>query len=211
MSPEPNALTAAPNRCNSGFSPHKAAAARAGNPRRSVTTLACALAATLHAPVQAQSAAQAADRLVGHYGLVSSTSAPDTKWVYTKARIKVRRLDARHLVLYFSCEWTSWPKDACYDWWVVRQRPNGLYLQDLNTGGMGMRFDAATRTLTMTTEGARDDVRTDVFRPEAAPPADAVLERRLKRAESSFAATVAEPAFGRPARWDFTRQRVYPN
>ncbi|QYF92716.1 hypothetical protein KY495_18560 [Massilia sp. PAMC28688] len=168
------------------------------------------LALSLHAPARAVSVSEAADRMVAHYTLVSSTSAPDARWVYTKARLKVRRLDAQHLVLYFSCQWASWPGDACFDWWVVRQHASGLYLQDLNTGGMGVRFDPTSRTLTMTMEGAGKDVRTDVFRPGPSPAPDAVLERRMKRAENSFNATVAEPAFGKPARWDFTRQRVYP-
>lgn len=169
------------------------------------------LAPLFCASAQATTVPAAAQTLVTDYTLVSSTAAPDVKWVYTRAHIKARRLDAQHLVLYFACEWAKWPKDACYDWWVVRQRPDGLYLQDLNTGGMQVRFDPATGTITMTMQGAQQDVRTDIFRPASAPVADAVLERRLKRAESSFAATVAEPAFGKPARWDFTRQRIYPH
>lgn len=168
------------------------------------------LGLALHAPARAYSPGEAASRLVADYTLVSSTSAPDAGWVYTKARLKVRRLDAQHLVLYVSCEWARWPRDACFDWWVVRRHATGLYLQDLNTGGMAVRFDPASRTLTMTMEGAGDDMRTDVFRPGSAQLQDAVLERRMQRAENSFNATIAEPAFGKPARWDFTRQRVYP-
>ena len=159
------------------------------------------------APARLPDAAQV---LAARYTLASSSSAPDARWVYTQARIKVRRLDARHLVLYFSCEWARWPKDACYDWWVVRQRADGLYLQDLNTGAMGVRIDPVSGTLTMTMAGAGRDVRTDVFTPDPAPRPSAVLARRMQRAEASFAATVAEPAFGQPARWEFTRLRIYP-
>lgn len=184
------ALVAGAQQHTPGFSTQNAAPARPGG------------------PPAAQS--DAARVLASRYTLASSTSAPDARWVYSKARIKVQRLDQRHLVLYFSCEWARWPKDACYDWWVVRQRPDGLFLQDLNTGAMGMRIDPASGTLTMTMAGAGEDVRTDVFIPDAAPQASAVLERRMRRAEASFAATVAEPAFGKPARWDFTRLRIHP-
>ncbi len=175
-----------------------------------ISRTALALAIGASAAAHAATVPETAHMLIADYALVSSTSAPGTKWVYTKARIKARRLDAQHLVLFLSCEWGQWPRDACHDWWVVRQRPDGLYLQDLNTGGMSVRFDPATRTLSMTMEGAQDDVRTDLFRADPAARPDPMLERRMKRAESSFAATVAEPAFGKPARWDFTRQRIYP-
>lgn len=160
---------------------------------------------------QAQTVAAVAASMAGEYTLASSTTTrAGSHWRYTGARVAIARLDPQYLAFYQACEWAGSPKAVCSDWHVLQQRADGIWLQDTNTASMGMRFDPATRTLTMTMESVDGEVRTDVYLPATEALRDPALVRRLKRAERSFRDTIAEKAFGKYTRWDYTRLRVYP-
>ncbi|MET3130206.1 hypothetical protein AAKU55_000459 [Oxalobacteraceae bacterium GrIS 1.11] len=147
-----------------------------------------------------------ATALEGDYSLASSTTVPAGTWRYTKGRFSVKRLDSRHLLLLFACEWAKSPKEQCSDWWIVQLRDKNLYLQDMNTDDIGMYFDPSTRTLTMTRQGrdAKGSVRTDVFQPDDKALTDQALIRRMKSAQSSFDGTDNAPGFGKHGAWKYT-------
>lgn len=173
--------------------------------------IAAALALFTALSAQGQTVPEVASAMAGEYTLASSTTTdPKSNWRYARSRVAIVRLDPQYLAFYQACEWVKSPKEACDDWHVLQQRADGIWLQDTNTGSMGMHFDPSTRTLTMTMESVNGEVRTDVFRPDSEPLRDPALMRRLKRAERNFRDTIAEKAFGKYTRWDYTRLRVYP-
>jgi hypothetical protein len=146
----------------------------------------------------------------GEYSLASSTTSPSGTWFFTKGRLSVKKIDERHLLFRFACEWKREPKAACDEWWTVQQRDGSLYVQDVNTDTMSMFFDPSTRTFTMTRQGmdAASTLRTDVFRPDDQAPTDRALIRRMKAAQSSFDGTESSKAFGRHGTWTYSRARI---
>lgn len=146
----------------------------------------------------------------GEYHLTSSTMAPVGNWIYSKAHLSIRKLDDRHVVILFACEWKRFPKDACDDYYFAQWRNGGLYMQDMNTDLMRMYFDPASRTLTMIRRGVDDkgSVRRDVFSPANGAPADATLARRLKRAEKGYVHPENLRVFGPYAKWKYENNRI---
>lgn len=135
--------------------------------------------------MSSQAAAPISVRLPGEYELTSSTAAPVSNWVYSKAHISIRKLDDHHLVILFACEWKREPKAACDDYYFAQWRDGGLWMQDMNTDALRVYFDPSTRTLTMISRAVdtKASVRRDVFSPVSVAPKDANLARRLKRSE----------------------------
>ncbi len=166
---------------------------------------ACFMAAGAHAPPT-----QPLSSMVADYRLISSTTAPDGNWKFTKARLAVSRLDDRHLLIRMACEWEDSPKEACGDWWTAQMRNDGLYLQDTNTESLAMRFDPATRTWTLIRHGydVAGTVRTDVFGVDEQPDTDPALMRRMKKAQSSFDASIKLKSFGHYGKWDYKRAQI---
>lgn len=146
----------------------------------------------------------------GEYKLISSTTAPVSNWGFNKAHISVRRLDDRHLVILFACEWKREPKAACDDFYFAQWRDGGLYMQDMNTDLMRMYFDPSSRTLTMIRRGVDEkaSVRRDVFAPASAAPEDPTLARRLKRAEKSYVDPENRRVFGPYSKWKYENNRI---
>lgn len=152
----------------------------------------------------------AIDILPGEYNITSSTTAPVGNWVYSKAHISVRKLDERHVVILFACEWKRNPKAACDDYYFAQWRDGGLYLQDMNTDALRMYFDPATRALTMISRAvdAKESVRRDVFSPVGSAPEDATLARRLKRSEKSYVHPENLRVFGPYNKWKYENNRI---
>jgi len=146
----------------------------------------------------------------GEYGLASSTTAPVSNWGFSKAHISIRKLDERHVVILFACEWKREPKAVCDDYYFAQWRDGGLYMQDMNTDLMRMYFDSASRTLTMIRRGAdaKESVRRDVFVPASASPQDATLARRMKRAEKSYDHPENVRVFGPYSKWKYENNRI---
>jgi len=155
-------------------------------------------------------AAPTIDALPGEYNLASSTTAPVNNWGYGKAHISVRKLDERHLVILFACEWKREPKAACDDYYFAQWRDGGLFMQDMNTDALRMYFDPATRTLTMISRAvdAKASVRRDVFAPVGSGPDDATLARRLKRSEKNYVHPENLRVFGPYAKWKYENNRI---
>ena len=150
------------------------------------------------------------DVLPGEYNLTSSTTAPLSNWVYSKAHVSVRKLDERHVVILFACEWKRNPKAACDDHYFAQWRDGGLYLQDMNTDALRIYFDPATRALTMISRAvdAKASVRRDVFAPVDGAPDDAVLARRLIRSEKSYVDPENLRVFGPYSKWKYENNRI---
>ncbi|WP_426341870.1 hypothetical protein ACN9MZ_09260 [Pseudoduganella sp. S-14] len=156
------------------------------------------------------SAQTPASTLEGEYKLTSSTTAPVSNWGFSKAHISVRKLDDKHVVILFACEWKREPKAACDDYYFAEWRDGGFYLQDMNTDLIRMYFTPASRTLTMIRRGADDkaSVRRDVFEPASNAPEDTTLARRLKRAEKSYVHPENVRVFGPYAKWKYENNRI---
>ncbi|MTW10511.1 hypothetical protein GM658_07825 [Pseudoduganella eburnea] len=150
------------------------------------------------------------DVLPGEYNLTSSTTAPVGNWVYSKAHVSVRKLDERHVVILFACEWKRNPKAACDDYYFAQWRDGGLYLQDMNTDALRIYFDPSTRALTMISRAvdAKESVRRDVFSPVGNAPDDATLARRLKRSEKSYVHPENLRVFGPYSKWKYDNNRI---
>ncbi len=158
----------------------------------------------------AQAAQPSLQAIEGEYKLASSTTAPVNNWGFSKAHISVRKLDERHVVILFACEWKREPKAACDDYYFAQWRDGGLYMQDMNTDLMRMYFDPASRTLTMIRRGVdeKESVRRDVFVAASGTPEDATLARRLKRAEKGYVHPENVRVFGPYAKWKYENNRI---
>ncbi|KQZ39530.1 hypothetical protein ASD58_03780 [Duganella sp. Root1480D1] len=146
----------------------------------------------------------------GEYNLTSSTTAPVSNWGFSKAHISIRKLDEKHVVILFACEWKREPKAACDDYYFAEWRGGSFYLQDMNTDFIRMYFTPASRTLTMIRRGADEkaSVRRDVFLPAGGAPEDTTLARRLKRAEKSYVHPENVRVFGPYAKWKYENNRI---
>ncbi len=164
----------------------------------------------LAACVSSHAATPDIDVLPGEYNLTSSTTAPVGNWIYSKAHISVRKLDDRHLVILFACEWKRQPKAACDDYYFAQWRNDGLYLQDMNTDALRINFDPATRALTMISRAvdAKASVRRDLFAPVSSAPEDAALARRLKRSEKNYVHPESLRVFGPYNKWKYETNRI---
>lgn len=165
------------------------------------------LACFATAPALAQAPAAA---MAGEYNLTSSTTAPVSNWGFSKAHISIRKLDDKHVVILFACEWKREPKAACDDYYFAEWRDGGFYLQDMNTDFIRMYFTPASRTLTMIRRGADEkaSVRRDVFEPATIAPEDATISRRLKRAEKSYVHPENVRVFGPYIKWKYENNRI---
>lgn len=156
-------------------------------------------------------AAQAAiDQLQGEYALASSTTVPPSKWGFSKGRMSIRKVDERHVLILFSCEWKREPKAVCSDWYYAQQRDGGIWLQDMNTFAMRLYFQPRERKLTMIWRGAdaKESVRRDIFTATDAPLTDATLLRRQQRALSSAQDKETLRVFKHYSTWDYTENRI---
>lgn len=149
-------------------------------------------------------------QLEGDYTLASSTTAPVSTWNYTKGRIAVKKLDERHVVILFACEWNRMPTAGCDEHYHAQWHDGGVYLQDRNTDLLRMYFDPASRTLTMISRGRDADgsVRRDVFKPTGKPIDDAALVRRMKRAQRLADSKENERVFGHYSSWPYANNRI---
>jgi hypothetical protein len=148
--------------------------------------------------------------LEGEYRLASSSTAPVSKWSYTKAHVTIRKLDDGHLLILLACEWKSEPKAVCGDHMYTQRRGDDLWLQDMNTDAMRLYFNPAARTFTIISRGfdPNGSVRRDVFTPAGAPPDDAALLRRMKRQQTGADSKENLRVFGHYSKWGYTKNRI---
>ena len=144
----------------------------------------------------------------GQYGLVSSTTEPDSTWRYTKGRIAIKKLDDRHVSILHACEWMKSPKEVCSQRYVAQWRNGEIYLQDRNTWHERMSFDPAARRLTVLTQGVDGTLRRDVYAATTAPLTDKALVRRMKREQEAVDDLIDEPAFGEFGKWEYRKNRI---
>jgi len=144
----------------------------------------------------------------GQYKLVSSTTEPDSNWRFTKGRIAIKRLDARHVSILHACEWKGSPKEVCSERYVAQERQGAFYLQDRNTSHERMAFDPAARRLTVVTHGVDGSVRRDIYEATTAPLTDKALVRRMKREQDAVDDLVDEPTFGEFGKWEYRNNRI---
>jgi hypothetical protein len=148
------------------------------------------------------------DDVVGEYHLVSSTTAPLTKWRHTKGRISIRKLDERHVMILLACQWRDSPNSVCDDHYFAQWREGGLWLQDMNVFDNRMYFDPAERSLTMVSRGVNGAVRRDVFKETTAPLTDPALQRRMRRAQSSAEHPENRRVFGHYSKREYLHHRI---
>lgn len=152
----------------------------------------CAWLGALSIVLMAGARAQALDpgtAMEGKYTLVSSTAYEfNPMWRFTKARLEVSRVDQRHMLIAMACQWADAPTAMCDEWWLAQIREGSLYLQDLNTESIAVRFDLSTRTITIVNGNAPtgETRRTDVFKRDPTPAFDKAMTRRMKRARWAF-------------------------
>src|SRR5450830_220262 len=148
--------------------------------------------------------------LAGEYQLVSSIAVPASTWGYTKARLSIRPLDERHVLILLACEWKREPKAVCGDHFFAQQHDGGVYLQDMNTDWLRLYFDPASRQLTIISRGAdaKASVRRDVFAPTAAPLEDKALLRRMKRELGSAEHKESVRVFGHYSKRAYANNRI---
>lgn len=173
---------------------------------RPILAAAAVLAAMWAAP--AALAQPSLDGVVGEYHLVSSTTAPLTKWRYTKGRLSIKKLDDRHVLILLACEWRDVPKSVCDEHYYAQWRDGGLWLQDMNTFAMRMYIDPAERIVTIISRGGGGTVRRDVFKATAADLTDPALLRRLKRAQAGADSKENLRVFGHYSKWDYQEHRI---
>jgi hypothetical protein len=168
------------------------------------------LASALTFNTMAAAADPAVRDLAGEYSLASSSTAPQNGWGYSKARLSVRKLDDKHVILLLACQWKREPKAVCADYFYAQQRPGGVYLQDMNTDLLHIYFYPRTRTLTMISRGldAKESVRRDVFTPTNAPLTDPALMRRMKREQSNAESKESLRVFGLYSKWSYQNNRI---
>jgi hypothetical protein len=166
---------------------------------------ACAMAAAASACAQSSVA-----DLVGEYALASSTTAPVSKWGYSKGRVSIRKLDDRHLLILLSCEWKREPKAVCSEHYFAQWHDGGIYMQDMNMDSERWYFDPATRKLTVVSRGADEkaSVRRDVYAPTDAELTDPALVRRLNRALKLSTDKENLRVFGHYSKWTYQNNRI---
>ncbi|HEY0063471.1 MAG TPA: hypothetical protein VGC21_15235 [Telluria sp.] len=164
-----------------------------------------ALAAILGAAAQTPQAA-----IEGNYGLVSSTTAPVSNWGFTKARITIKKLDDKHLLILLACEWKREPKAVCGEHYYAQWQESGLFIQDMNTEPMRLYFNPKTRTLTWIQRGfdARESVRRDVYSVDDTELTDPALVRRMKREQGNADSKENLRVFGPPSRYAYANNRI---
>lgn len=148
--------------------------------------------------------------LEGNYSLSASTTAPVSTWAFSKARVSIKKLDERHLLILIACQWKREPKAICSEHYIAQWQDNGLYIQDMNTEPMRLYFDPATRTLTVVTRGfdANASVRRDVYTPDDKELTDPALIRRMKREQSNADSKENARVFGHHSKWAYTNNRI---
>lgn len=177
---------------------------------KAAAALAAASIFTAGAANGAPSPAAAADAMVGNYRLFSFTVEPTHKnWFFTKGRLQIKRLDQKHLLIQLACEWKGEPKAQCWEWTTARQGSDGIFLVFKGNDAQKMRFDPATRTLTVTMEGG-NATRTDVYVPDDSPVTDPALLRRFRHGLASFEGTIKDKNYGHYRDEDYTKTRIYP-
>lgn len=166
--------------------------------------------ALLAAAALAVCAAAPAQELAPEYRLVSSTTAPVSKWSYSKGHISVRPLDERHVLILFACEWKNEPKATCGDYYFAQRREDGLWLQDMNTDAMRLYYNPDERTFTIISRGydGPRSVRRDVFAAAGAPPDDPALVRRMKRQQAGADSKENLRVFGHFSKWEYSHNRI---
>jgi len=144
------------------------------------------------------------------YSLVSSSTAPVTNWGFSKGRISVRQLDARHVLIVLACEWKREPKAVCGEHYFAQWQESGLYIQDMNTDAMRIYADPAAHTLTIISRGydAKASVRRDLYKMDEQELTDPVLIRRLKREQANADSKENARVFGPYAKWSYTNNRI---
>ncbi|MBB3224089.1 hypothetical protein [Pseudoduganella umbonata] len=169
------------------------------------------LAATLAAfAFCAPASANSIDDLTGDYTLQSSTTVPASNWGYSKARISIRKLDDRHVLILLACEWKRDPKSVCGDHYFAQQRDGSVYLQDMNSDWLRFYFDPANRSLAIVSRGAdnKESVRRDIFTPTSAPLEDRALVRRMKREQGSAEHKESVRVFGHYSKRAYLNNRI---
>lgn len=158
----------------------------------------------------ASAADPAVKDLVGEYNLGSSITAPPSSWGYTKARLSVRKLDDKHVIMLLACEWKDEPKAICADYYYAEQRRASVYLQDMNTDGLHLYFDPSTRRLTMVSlaSDANGSVRHDVYVPTTTPLTEPALVRRMKREQANSESKETLRVFGPYSKWTYQHNRI---
>jgi len=146
----------------------------------------------------------------GSYGLAASTSAPVSSWGFSRARVSIKKLDGRHLLILIACQWKREPKAICGEHHIAQWQDTGLYIQDMNTDAMRLYFDPATRTLTVVSRGfdAKESVRRDVYTPDDSELTDPALVRRMKREQSVADSKETRRVFGHYSKWAYTNNRI---
>ena len=175
---------------------------------RCLSPIGAALAAlTFCLPGTAQVASTA---LEGNYSLVSSTTAPVSNWGYSKARITIKKLDDRHLLIVLACEWKREPKAVCGEHHFAQWQESGLYIDDMNTDWMRIYFDPATRTLSWVSRGAdaRESVRRDMYRADDSALTDTALIRRMKRETANAMHKESMRVFGPPSKRSYQNNQI---
>jgi hypothetical protein len=142
---------------------------------------------------------------VSEYSLVSSTTSPIGSWRFSKGRLSVKQLDRRHYLFVIACEWTALPAAGCYQWWTAQERDGLLYMSSMNSN-RSVRFDPATRRLTLTMDkmDSENTVRIDEFVQEDAPLTDKGLIAAMKEANESFQMAYKHPDLGHYSNWAHT-------
>lgn len=161
--------------------------------------------------LSAGAAAQAPQpALDASYSLVSSTTAPENNWGFSKGRISVKKLDERHLLIVIACEWKREPKAVCGEHYFAQWQENGLYIQDMNTDPMRVYADPAAHTLTIIRRGfdAKASVRRDVYKMDEQEMSDPALIRRMKREQANADSKENARVFGPYAKWAYTQNRI---
>ncbi|MGW8391019.1 M949_RS01915 family surface polysaccharide biosynthesis protein [Pseudoduganella sp. HUAS MS19] len=142
----------------------------------------------------------------GNYILRDSTG----KWGYSKARISIKRLDVRHVVIVLACEWKHAPKTPCDNHFFAKWRDDGVYLQDKNTAVIRMFFSPTSReiAIAMTSVDGKTPYGVDLFVPTDAPPSDATLARRFERAQQNSIDPESVRISGPYDKWDYENNRI---
>jgi hypothetical protein len=171
--------------------------------------LAAALAA-LNVCMAAASAQTPMPSLEGDYSLVSSSTAPVSKWGYAKGRISIKKLDDKHISILLGCGWKDEPKAVCSDQYYAQWHDGGLFLQDMNTDLERWYFDPAAHTITVISRGldARETVRRDVYKATGIPLTDPALIRRMKRKQAAVDDKESLRVFGHYSKWKYLNNRI---
>ncbi|SHH44055.1 hypothetical protein [Massilia sp. CF038] len=148
--------------------------------------------------------------LEGNYGLVSSDTAPVSKWGFSKSRITIKKIDDKHLLILLACEWKREPKAVCSEHYYAQWQESGLFIQDMNTDPMRLYYNPSTRTLTWIQRGydAKASVRRDVYTIDNTELTDPALVRRMKREQGNADSKENLRVFGPPQGYAYTNNRI---